>query len=149
MTTGPRTGDACTLALQTHPNCVVCGRENPRGFHLRFTLTDDGKVSGRFDCSRTLEGYPKQLHGGVIASLLDGAMTHCLFLHGHTAVTVELNIRYRHPVVTDQTAIIRGWIERSSSRLHLLKADVFQDGKVRVTASGKFMNQPKTVGTDD
>jgi acyl-coenzyme A thioesterase PaaI-like protein len=144
----PKVGDPSTLALRTHPNCVVCGRENPQGFHMRFTPTEDGSVVCRFDCSRTLEGYPKQLHGGVIASLLDGAMTHCLFLQGYTGVTVELKIRYRHPVKTDRTAIVRGWMERNSSRLHLLKAEVIQDGAVKVTASGKFMNQPRPVEGD-
>ncbi|MFH1999293.1 MAG: hotdog domain-containing protein, partial [Planctomycetota bacterium] len=93
FTDDPETGDACALARRTHPNCVVCGRENPKGFHLHFSLQKDGSVEGHFYCSKNLEGYPEQLHGGVIASLLDGAMTHCLFLHGYTAVTVELSIK--------------------------------------------------------
>jgi uncharacterized protein (TIGR00369 family) len=135
-------GNATGAALRTHAHCVVCGQENPRGFHMRFIRGRDGSVESRFDCARALEGYPRQLHGGVIASLLDGAMTNCLFMHGRTAVTAEMNVRYHHPVQTDRTAFIRGWIEQTSPRLHLLKAEVVQDGVVRATASGKFMNRP-------
>lgn len=133
----------CNLAMRTHSSCIVCGRENPQGFHLRFALTKDGSAVCRFDCSKTLEGYPKQLHGGVIALLLDGAMTNCLFLHGYTAVTAELRVRYSRPVETDKQAIVRGWIEQASPRLYHVKSEMVQEGKVKVTASAKFMNQPK------
>jgi acyl-coenzyme A thioesterase PaaI-like protein len=37
----------------------------------------DGGVEAHFDCSRIFEGYSHRIHGGVIAALLDGAMTNC------------------------------------------------------------------------
>jgi len=72
LTTKPIACDACALGLHTHPNCVVCGRENPRGLHLQFGLTDDDSVECNFYFSKALEGYPGRLHGGVIASVLEG-----------------------------------------------------------------------------
>lgn len=41
-----------------------------------------------------LQEYEGQLHGRVISSLLDAAMTHCLFHHGIEAVTGELYVRF-------------------------------------------------------
>jgi acyl-coenzyme A thioesterase PaaI-like protein len=79
----------------------------------------------------------------VIASLLDGTMTNCLFLHGHTAVTVELKIRYSQAVETDKSAAVRSRIVRSTLGLHLLEAELIQGGEVKVTASAKFMEEPK------
>jgi acyl-coenzyme A thioesterase PaaI-like protein len=85
------------------------------------------------------------LHGGVITSLLDGAMTNYMFAHGIPAITAELTVRFRHPVVTNQVAIVRARIERSSPPLHLLKAEVVQGEQLKATASGKFMEQARSV----
>jgi len=124
-----------------HPNCVVCGPSSANGLSVDFEVLPDGSVEGRFRCGEAFEGYPDYLHGGVIASLLDGAMTNCLFAHGHTALTGELSVRYRHLIATSLPVTVRGWIERSSSRLHVLRARVVQAGQVKATATGKFMDK--------
>lgn len=130
-----------------HPNCVVCAPSNAVGLGLIFHATDDGGVEATFGCSRQFEGYAKVLHGGVIASILDGAMTNCLFAHGLVAVTAELKIRFRHQVAVDVPATIRAWIPESHGRLHQVKAQLVQESQVKVVASGKFMEQPGAVGS--
>jgi acyl-coenzyme A thioesterase PaaI-like protein len=85
------------------------------------------------------------LHGGVIASLLNGAMTNCMFAYGIPAITAELNVRFRHPVAIGKTAVVRAWIERSSRSLHVLRAEVVQDEQVRAAARGKFLEQHRQV----
>ncbi len=60
---------------QAHANCVVCSPANSRSLCLEFTASDDGGVQARFDCDQTFEGYTGMLHGGVIASLLDIALS--------------------------------------------------------------------------
>jgi len=75
----------------------------------------------------------------VSAALLDGAMTNCLFAYGIEALTAELNVRYRQPVSAAGTITVRGWLIESHGRLHLLGAELRQDGQVKVTALGKFM----------
>lgn len=143
--TSPRTSrdGAQEVRLRSHPRCVVCAPENLRGLGLRFVTRKDGSVESRFDCSPALEGYPQQLHGGVIALLLDSAMTNCLFAHGHVAVTGELKIRFRHPVSTSEVATVRAWIERSRPPLHAMTARVIQDGQVMASASAKFMERQR------
>lgn len=126
-----------------HPHCVVCSQSNSNGLGVNFELHDDGSVRARFDCDITFEGYPSYVHGGVISSLLDGAMVNCLFAHGQTAVTAELTIRYRHPVVSNREAEIRAWIVRSSPPLHILAAEITQEGQVRVRSTAKFMDRPE------
>ena len=98
-----------------------------------------------YDCDRAFEGYAGMLHGGVIASLLDGAMTNCMFANGIPAITAELTIRFRHPVVIGRTATVRAWIERSSPPLHRLRAEVVQDEQRKATAFGKFMERADSV----
>jgi uncharacterized protein (TIGR00369 family) len=130
---------------QAHSNCVVCSPANSRSMCLEFAASDDGGVQARFDCDKAFEGYAGMLHGGVIASLLDGAMTNCMFAHGIPAITAELNVRFRNPVVSSQIATVRAWIERSSPPLHLLKAEILQDKQLKATAFGKFMEQADSV----
>jgi acyl-coenzyme A thioesterase PaaI-like protein len=129
--------------LQSHPRCVVCAPESSGGLGLRFVTQKDGSVESCVDCGGGLEGYPQQLHGGVIALLLDSAMTNCLFAHGCVAVTGELKIRFRHPVATGQPAYVRAWIERSRPPLHLMAARVVQGGRIMASASAKFLERQR------
>jgi acyl-coenzyme A thioesterase PaaI-like protein len=89
---------------ETHAHCVVCGAYNPRGLQLSFRAASDGSVQAVFAGRRILEGYAATLHGGIICSLLDGAMTSCLAAHGHLALTAELTVRFRRPVATERPA---------------------------------------------
>jgi len=101
----------------------------------------DGGVQAHFDCDSAYEGFPGMLHGGVISCLLDGAMTNCLFAHGRRGITGELKVRFRHPVVTGQSTLVRAWIESSSPPFHVLKAELIQDQQVKARATGKFLEQ--------
>jgi uncharacterized protein (TIGR00369 family) len=133
-----------TLAVvreEVHSRCVVCGAWNTRGLHPDFAVTADGSVQADFHCADVLEGYPHILHGGVIASLLDGAMTNCLFAHGLVAVTAELTIRFLRPVATNRTATVRAWLEESRLTLRRLGAELRQDGQLMATATGKLTRQ--------
>jgi uncharacterized protein (TIGR00369 family) len=127
-----------TVRTHTHPYCVVCSQSNPLGLGLQFSVHGDGSVSASFLGHFALEGFEGCLHGGMIASLLDGAMTNCLFAHGHIAMTAELKVRYRKPVFIGQEMIIRAWIRRSQSPLHLLEAELKQEGCAKAIASAKF-----------
>jgi len=122
-----------------HPRCVVCGGTNERGLRLRYA-PDSGKgVKAELDCDGSLEGYGGRLHGGVIAAALDGAMTHCLFALGRTAVTAELTVRFKHPVAIGRPATVRARLERDLGPLYLLEAELVQDGAVKAAAAAKFL----------
>lgn len=63
------------------------------------------------------------------------------FHEGRFAVTVEMTTRFRHPVVTNQQAIVSAHVTRFYHPLCLLEANIVQDGKVKATAKGKFYDQ--------
>ncbi len=56
-------------------------------------------------------------------------------------MTVEMTTRFRHPVVTNQQAIVSAHVTRFYHPLCLLEANIVQDGKVKATAKGKFYDQ--------
>ena len=83
------------------------------------------------------------LHGGVIAALLDGVMTHRLFQEQIMGVTAELVVRYRHPVLLGHPAMVRGWIVESEAPLYRLQAQLWQDNVLKATARAIFMMKPE------
>ena len=125
--------------LRVHPRCVVCNPIHPGGLGQDFVLKPDGSVECTFSGSGEFEGYPGLLHGGMAAALLDGAMTNCLFARGVRALTAELTVRYREPVVAVEQTTVRARLTESRGRLHLLCAELCQNGRVKVLAVGKFM----------
>jgi acyl-coenzyme A thioesterase PaaI-like protein len=122
-----------------HPGCVVCSGSNARGLRLRYAPKEGNRVEAEMDCDPSLEGYGGRVHGGVIAAALDGAMTHCLFALGRTAVTAELDVRFKHPVATGRPATVRARLVRDLGPLYLLEAELVQDGVVKAAASAKFL----------
>lgn len=133
------TGEAlAAVRRERHGRCVVCGRR-PAGLGLDFRLTEDQAVTAEFACSADFQGYDGMLHGGVISAILDGAMTNCLFAHGVSAVTAELNVRFRHAVRIGEFATVTARLIRSARPLFVLAAELIQDGQRKATAGGKFM----------
>jgi len=129
------------LRNDSHPGCVVCCPSNGHGLGLEFRIAHDGAVETSFSCDKVFQGYPDVLHGGVVSMLLDGAMTNCLFSHNIVALTADLAVRFRHPVATTTTALVRAWITSSLSPIHELTAELVQDNEVRATATGKFLER--------
>jgi len=60
--------------MEKQPNsrmCFVCGIDNPIGLHLSFYTDDQGRCVARFRPQPQHQGYPGQLHGGIISTILD------------------------------------------------------------------------------
>jgi uncharacterized protein (TIGR00369 family) len=125
-----------------HPHCIVCGQAGDCGLGLRFRSLPDGSVEAEFACRARYQGYEGMLHGGVTSSLLDGAMTNCLFAHGIVAVTAEMTVRFRHPIAIREPLVARAHITHSQPPLHVVEAQIVQDGYVKTKATGKFMERP-------
>ena len=141
VTTEPAQGLLEQTSESQHPHCIVCGRTADCGLGLRFRSLPDGSVEAGFACPERYQGYEGMLHGGVTSSLLDGAMTNCLFAHGLVAVTAEMTVRFRHPIATSEPLLVRANITRSQSPLHIVEAGIVQAGQVKAKAQGKFMEK--------
>ena len=125
--------------LAAHPFCFVCSGSNPMGLALRCELEADGSVGAKFLGHGALEGYAGLLHGGLIAALLDGAMTNCLFARGIRGLTAELKVRYHKSVAASEEVFLRAWLEDDAHELFQLRAELKQGGVVKASATGKFM----------
>jgi uncharacterized protein (TIGR00369 family) len=131
-----------TTRADAHPACIACGGRNGRVPRVQFVPAEDGAVEATVLAGHAYEGYSGMVHGGVIATLLDAAMTNCLFAQGFRAVTADLHVRYRHPVMSGEACKLRAHIERAAPPLFVLRAELWQSTQLRVTATGKFMKVP-------
>ena len=132
-----------TKVVPGHAHCLLCGDFHPGSWGLSFAPTEDGGVGTQFAAGSELQGYENMVHGGVIATLLDAAMTHCLFHRGIQAVTGDLRVRYLHPVCCNTTVEIRARLHFSCPPLYHLQAEITCAGLVLARAEGKFMRREK------
>ncbi|MGD8605544.1 MAG: PaaI family thioesterase [Anaerolineales bacterium] len=106
---------------------------------MEFAVSDDGGVAALVECDGLHQGYSGVLHGGIVALLLDGAMTNCLFAAGVTALTAHMSIRYLKSATTDKPVRLEARITHSRPPLYLLESEMRQGEVVVARASGKFM----------
>jgi acyl-coenzyme A thioesterase PaaI-like protein len=144
---GLTAGDQVRFSLEHgHGECLLCGASDPWSLRLQFIPDGAGGVQTRFDAHPGLQGYDGIVHGGVIAALLDAAMTHCLFHHGISAVTGDLHVRFVQQVRIDATTDIRAWILSSAKRLHRLRAELVDGGSVAAWAEATFVARSESSG---
>jgi acyl-coenzyme A thioesterase PaaI-like protein len=130
-----------TALVKSHDFCLMCGEKNPISMKLRFMADDSGKVYADFKGHFGLQGYTSIMHGGVICSLLDAAMTHCLFAHGIEAVTGELKVKFHSSIPFDAPLKLVAEISKSMSPLYILTSTIFFGSKRMAEAEAKFMRK--------
>jgi len=112
------------VSLQALPNpaCVVCGPENPRGMQLRFQMAEDGAVAADWTPTSDWEGFKGIIHGGIVSTVLDEAMSQAVSARGWPALTCELRVRLRKHVVPGKTLRVRAWVVERQRRKILTEA---------------------------
>jgi uncharacterized protein (TIGR00369 family) len=132
-------------ALPVSAGCFVCGRDNRRGLHLRFSRHGEHEVRAPCLLEHDYNGFTARAHGGVVASVLDEAMGWATVLAaGAFTYTVELALRYRLPVPTGEPLEVRGRVVRHTRRLTFAEGELLAaGGELLASASGKFLAMPE------
>ncbi len=124
--------------------CFGCGDRNPIGLKLAF-FRRDGAVEAAFVPQPEHEGYIGLVHGGIVATLLDEAMSWAVIAEtGRLMVTARLAITYRQPVSVGRPLRVRGWVEENRGRLVRARAEVLdaEDHRTLAEAEGTFLRAP-------
>ena len=116
--------------------CFGCGEANSIGLHLEFLLEPDRSVVALPMVADTFEGHPGYLHGGVIATLLDEAMSKAVRARGFTAMTRHMEVDYLRPVPSCAPLRLQGRVTRNEGRKHWTEAKIL-DGEGTTLAQGK------------
>ena len=128
------------MAHKAQNRCFGCGPANEAGLRLEFLLADDGSVVSVPVVPRTFDGHPSYLHGGIIATLLDEAMSKAVRARGKTSMTRKIEIDYLRPVPSGTPIRIEGRVVRNEPRKHWAEARILnENGVVLAEAKGLFI----------
>ncbi len=121
-------------------NCFACGRRNPIGLKLEFSLDADGRSTATFVPREEFQGFSGVLHGGIVCALLDEAMAWALILRGKIPVTLSLSARFRRPVRVGSTVTVVGEITRGGPKKYALRSEIRDEGgEVAAEGEGTFL----------
>ncbi len=130
------------MAIENNDNCFVCGMKNPFGFQVKPEIIGDG-ASVRIECTPAehLQGWANILHGGILSTLLDEAITYVgIGTFDQPAVTAQLEVRFRSPAPTGVKLFVSAERTKVSKRLVEAKAEVtLSDGTLIATGTGKVV----------
>jgi uncharacterized protein (TIGR00369 family) len=112
------------FAHAANNHCFGCGTGNSSGLRVQFFRAPDGSVVALPTVAGTFDGHPGYLHGGIIATLLDEAMSKSVRALGRSAMTRKLEVEYLRPVPSNTPLRIEGRIVRSESRKHFAEARI-------------------------
>jgi uncharacterized protein (TIGR00369 family) len=124
-------------------HCFGCGAENPQGLKLDFEVKeDDGVITATslLTLTRVHEGPPGHIHGGIIATLLDEAMSKLNRPLGLLAVTRHMEVEYLRPVPLGVAITVTGrHLKRDGRKLFHTAEIAGPGGKPLARAQGVFI----------
>lgn len=133
-------------SLRKHPAlqknyCFGCGKDNPDGMKLKFHYDEElGKFVAHFRLGKRFTGPPRHAHGGIIAAVLDEAMSKPSKPLGIMAPTIELTVKYLKPVPLGTKLTATGWEVKKEGREHLRAGEILNDkGEVLSAGRGTFL----------
>jgi acyl-coenzyme A thioesterase PaaI-like protein len=124
--------------------CFGCGQDNPAGLRLKFFVDEASRVLCHVHLAAQFQGPPGHVHGGIIATLLDEAMSKANRHRNIVAMTRHISVDYRRPVPLETELTIEGWSETDAAsatgRKHRCSAELRDaDGEVLASAHGIFI----------
>jgi acyl-coenzyme A thioesterase PaaI-like protein len=91
-------------------HCFGCGPANPQGLHLVFTTDASDRehitATAHIQLDRMHEGPPGHIHGGIVAALLDEAMSKLNRPLNVLAMTRHMEVDYLRPAPLFQPLIL-------------------------------------------
>ncbi|MBI5188877.1 MAG: PaaI family thioesterase [Nitrospirae bacterium] len=102
--------------LEDDNYCFVCGEKNPYGLHLKFSI-HEGKASAEFIPQKLHQGYKDIVHGGIISTLIDEAMVKVVLMQGIPAVTAEITVRFKNPLMVGEKVIVEATITKMDKKI--------------------------------
>jgi acyl-coenzyme A thioesterase PaaI-like protein len=125
--------------VRGYGNAVV-GLRNPLAVPLQIVQDKvAGRASAEFELNALYEGPPGQVHGGVLALVLDQIFGEAAAAGGTPGMTGTLTLRYRLNTPLGPCSA-EAWVDRRDGVKTIVKGELRRaDGTVTVTAEGIFI----------
>ncbi|HTZ95134.1 MAG TPA: PaaI family thioesterase [Terriglobales bacterium] len=121
--------------------CFGCGVDNPEGMHLKFFADRErGSFFCRFRLGKRFTGPPGYCHGGIIATILDEAMSKLNKKRDIVAATAQMKIEYLRPIPLRQPLHVQSHeISKRGRRLTRVAEILDENGTVLARSRGVFV----------
>ncbi|HZQ20656.1 MAG TPA: PaaI family thioesterase [Terriglobales bacterium] len=135
------TGHGSKVYRQKMNFCFGCGKANLHGMHLNFSLDQERRRSiCNLRLTRRYTGPPGHCHGGIIATILDEAMSKLSKLRDVVAATSQMKVDYLRPVPLSRPLRVESREISKRGRRHVRMAEIVDEkGMVLARARGVFV----------
>lgn len=125
--------------VRGYGNAVV-GLRNPLAVPLKVVQDKvNGRATAEFELNALYEGPPGQVHGGVVALVLDQVFGEAAAAAGAPGMTGTLKLRYQLNTPLGPCSAA-AWVDRRDGIKTIVKGELRRaDGTVTVTAEGIFI----------
>jgi uncharacterized protein (TIGR00369 family) len=121
-------------------HCFGCGLENRTGLRLHFFTDADNNVVCHLRLAARFAGPPGHAHGGIIATLLDEAMSKSNRALGILAMTRHMEVEYLRPVPLGVPLTLTAQHTGAAGRRNHTEAQIRDaSGQVLATAKAVFV----------
>ena len=139
-----REDELVPLAYDAQHNCFGCGELNPIGLRMKFLTNASRQVICRLLVPERFQGPHGFAHGGVIASMLDEAMSKAIHASaqaaGLMAMTRHMETSYLRPIPLETPLVLRASQVRVEGRKHFCEALLVDEaGRTLATAKALFI----------
>lgn len=125
------------------PYCFGCSSKNPIGLKINFTVKGDA-VFGEFTSHKYHMGPPDAVHGGIIATLIDEAISYfARTVIKHNIRTIKEEIVFRNQSPIGETIYVEASLKEEKSRLLILSAKVYSKDDIIAEATGMLYKAKK------
>jgi len=121
-------------------HCFGCGLDNRAGLRLHFFTDSENNVVCQLRLAARFAGPPGHAHGGIIATLLDEAMSKTNRARGIVAMTRHMSVEYLRPVPLGVALTLTAQHTGAVGRRNHTEAQVADaSGQVLATAKAVFV----------
>lgn len=139
---GGRKGDRVTR----FPGSTFLAGDWAGGLKLKFHVLEDGTASARITLPDHYGGPPGIIHGGILGSLLDEAMTVATFEARVPGLTASMTLDYKVPVPRGSMVLVTGRVERVEGRKVYCAGEIrLEDGTLAVAGTALFVQHEAVV----
>ncbi len=129
-----------TSAIKTQQTCFACGPEHPHGLHLRFQTEQAGVVRAEWIPDPAWEGFRGIIHGGIVSTVLDEAMSKAVASTGTPGLTCRMEVRLHQSVTPAEHLTVRAWVTDRQKRRVQVRAELRDSADVeKAHANATFL----------
>jgi acyl-coenzyme A thioesterase PaaI-like protein len=133
-------GGAERGSARLNASCIVCGSANAKGLQLNFYERPQGTICADWTPTSDWQSFQGTIHGGIISTVLDEAMSKVIIAQQWEALTVDLRVRFRSRISPGDQLRVRAWLLAKQRRKILVEATLTTiPGKECAHAWGTFL----------